>query len=210
MTPFGRIIGALLLAPLGTNGVQGQSRPTPLTPGEGRVAVPGGQIWYRVVGTGRGTPLVLVHGCCGAASYYLDPLADLGRDRPVVFYDQLGTGRSDLTTDTMVWAPERRVGELHLLLQSLGLTAFHLYGHSGGTRIALEYYLAHPEGVRSVIFGGPVFADSLLFRQMAALRATLPDSVQRALARYEREGRCDTPEYEAAIDVFRKRFHDRR
>ena len=63
-----------------------------LAPGEGYVAVPGGRIWYRIVGTGPGTPLVLLHGGPGAPSYYLEPLAALGDERPVVFYDQLGAG----------------------------------------------------------------------------------------------------------------------
>ena len=37
-----------------------------LTPGEGYVDMPGGRVWYNVVGTGPGTPLVLLHGGPGA------------------------------------------------------------------------------------------------------------------------------------------------
>ena len=44
-----------------------------LGPGEGLLPVRGGRIWYRVSGTGKGTPMVLLHGGPGAGSYYLDP-----------------------------------------------------------------------------------------------------------------------------------------
>ena len=69
-------------------------------PGEGYIPVTGGKVWYRIVGTGKGTPLLVLHGGPGVPSYYLNPLAALGDDRPVVFYDQLGCGRSDQPADT--------------------------------------------------------------------------------------------------------------
>jgi uncharacterized protein YndB with AHSA1/START domain len=71
-----------------------------LTPREGFATVPRGKVWYRVVGDGPGVPLVVLHGGPGAPSYYLASLARLGAERPVVFYDQLGAGRSDQPSDT--------------------------------------------------------------------------------------------------------------
>ena len=52
-----------------------------LGPGEGWLPVRGGRVWYRVSGTGKGTPMVLVHGGPGAGSYYLKPFEDIGDDR---------------------------------------------------------------------------------------------------------------------------------
>jgi pimeloyl-ACP methyl ester carboxylesterase len=62
--------------------------------GEGHLAVDGGSIWYRVTGTGHATPVVLLHGGPGFSSYYLKPFEDLGNDRKVIRYDQLGGGHS--------------------------------------------------------------------------------------------------------------------
>ncbi len=62
---------------------------------EGYVDVEGGRVWYRIVGSGNATPLVLLHGGPGAPSHYLNPLEQISEDRPVIFYDQLGAGRSD-------------------------------------------------------------------------------------------------------------------
>ena len=59
---------------------------------EGYVEVRGGRTWYRVVGEGTAVPLVTVHGGPGGTHDYLEPLAALADERPVVFYDQLGAG----------------------------------------------------------------------------------------------------------------------
>ena len=78
-----------------------------LQPREGRVDVTGGRIWYRIVGSGTRTPLLLLHGGPGVPSYYLNPLAKLADERPVIFYDPLGAGRSDRPTQTELWIVER-------------------------------------------------------------------------------------------------------
>jgi pimeloyl-ACP methyl ester carboxylesterase len=54
--------------------------------------------WYKVFGdlatSTSKTPLIVVHGGPGACHDYLLPLVDLAPSRPLVFYDQLGNGRS--------------------------------------------------------------------------------------------------------------------
>ncbi len=61
---------------------------TGLKSGEGYVEVEGGRVWYRIVGSGSVTPLLLLHGGPGMPSYYLNSLSQLSDDRPVIFYDQ--------------------------------------------------------------------------------------------------------------------------
>jgi proline iminopeptidase len=58
----------------------------------GYAPVPGGRVWWRKVGSGPKTPILLLHGGAGAAHNYLLPLAALAKDRTVIFYDQLGCG----------------------------------------------------------------------------------------------------------------------
>jgi len=80
-----------------------------LLPSEGYVNVEGGRIWYKVTGEGDQLPLVLLHGGPGAPSWYLKPLEALGRERPLIFYDQLGCGRSDYITDTALMTVEHQI-----------------------------------------------------------------------------------------------------
>lgn len=126
---------------------------------EGRVAVDGGQVWYRVVGTGN-RPLVTLHGGPGWPSRSLAPLEELAAHRRVVFYDQLGCGNSDRPDDPTLWTTERHVAELAAVVDGLGLTTFDLLGHSWGTMLAVEFALAHPRRVRSLILASPALSAS--------------------------------------------------
>ena len=91
-----------------------------VTPGEGFIDVEGGQVWYQIVGSADATPLLMLHGGPGAPSYYLKPLERVAVDRPVVFYDQLGVGRSPAPADTALWTVERFVKELARVRAALG------------------------------------------------------------------------------------------
>ena len=106
-----------------------------LSPKEGHIEVEGGRVWYRVCGSGDETPLLLLHGGPGAPSYYLNPLEEISKDRPVIFYDQLGAGRSDRPVDASLWTVERFVRELGEVRRALGLDRVHVLGHSWGTML---------------------------------------------------------------------------
>ncbi len=80
---------------------------------EGYIEVPGGRVWYRAVGDETGaTPLLCLHGGPGFTHYYLEPLEALAEHRRVIFYDQLGCGRSDRPDDLSLWTVDRFVEEL--------------------------------------------------------------------------------------------------
>lgn len=101
-----------------------------LKPGEGYIDVTGGKVWYRINGEGNKTPILLLHGGPGSSSYYLDPLKELSKDRPVIFIDQLGSGRSTRITDTTLMTIDLYVEELEQVRKALDLKDFYLYGHS--------------------------------------------------------------------------------
>jgi len=183
----------------------GETPPSP-APGEGSVAVPGGRVWYQVVGEGPGTPLVVLHGGPGAPSYYMSSLARLGTDRPVVFYDQLGAGRSDMPSDTTLWRIERFMAELDSVRAHLGLTEIHLLGHSWGTMLATDYMLGGARGVKSLVLASPALSTELWERDADFLIATLPDSVREAIRVHEEAGTYDDPAYQAAMMDFYGRF----
>jgi len=181
-----------------------------LSPGEGRIEVPGGRIWYRIVGSGTKTPLLVLHGGPGMSSAYLSPLAALADERPVIFYDQLGAGRSDRPTDSTLWTVDRFVQEIPRIRQALGLREVHLYGHSWGTILAVEYLLTQPQGVRSVILSSPAISIPMWIRDSDTLRATMPDSIQGAIDRHERDGTTQDPEYQAGMMAYYARYLARR
>jgi proline-specific peptidase len=174
--------------------------------GEGHLAVDGGSIWYRVSGTGQATPVVLLHGGPGFSSYYLKPFEDLGNDRKVIRYDQLGGGKSGTATDTSLFTIAHFVAELDSLRSHLRIGRWHVIGHSWGTILALEYYRAHPEHVASITFGSPVFDIPAFTKHAAELVRTLSDSSQRAVRQAESSGKFETPQYQAAFDEFMGKY----
>lgn len=181
-----------------------------LKEGEGYVSVPGGRLWYRVVGNGPRTPLLVVHGCCGVGSYYLAPLAALADERPVIFYDQIDNGRSDRTNDTTYWRMPYFVEAIKRVRETLGLREIHLYAHSFGAAIATEYMLTRPRGVRSLVLAGAQLDMSRSAADLEPLLAALPDSVRRAIVDHERSGTTSAPEYQRAMLQFMQRYHARR
>ena len=189
--------------------VVGACSSTGLKPGEGQIDVPGGRVLYRIVGSGRATPLLLVHGGPGAPSYYLEKLAALADECPVIFYDQLGCGRSDYPTHPTLWRIQRFVEELRQVRSQLRPDTVHILGHSWGSMLAVDYLLTQPTGVQSVVLAGPALNIPRYIRDVQALRAALPPDVQETLSRHERAGTTDSTEYQEATRVFNKRHLSR-
>jgi proline iminopeptidase len=173
-----------------------------LTVGQGQLSVPGGNVWYKVTGTGKGMPVVLLHGGPGASSYYLKSLEDLGNDRQVIRYDQLGAGKSDMITDTTRFTIDHFVKELDSLRAYFGIKKWHVLGHSWGTILAIEYYQTYPEYVTSLIFGSACFDIPAYTEHAKQLLKTLPDSLQQAVEKAEAAGNYQDPLYQAAINQF--------
>jgi proline-specific peptidase len=119
---------------------------------EGRLDVPGGRVWYRRLGAGDATPLLMLHGGPGAGSDYIAPLGEaLAADRPVVLWDQLGCGRSEQPDDTSLWTLDRFVAEVDAVRDALGLDRIHLFGQSWGGWLAIEYVARGTTGVERLV-----------------------------------------------------------
>lgn len=183
-------------------GCQSQS----LSPKEGYINVTGGKVWYKIVGSGDKTPLVLLHGGPGVPRYYLNPMASLADDRPVIFIDQLGCGRSDRITDTSLMTIDSYVNQLKQIHDVLGLKDYYLFGHSWGTILAVEYYFAHPEGLKGLILSGPALNIPRWSKDADTLIATLPDTIQTAIRENERNVTFDSPQYQQAVDYYYKLY----
>lgn len=172
---------------------------------EGFIDVTGGRVWYRMVGSGSETPVILIHGGPGSASDYLGPLEKLAADRPVIFYDQLGCGRSDRPEEKDLWRIERFVEELAQVRKSLKLKEVYIYGHSWGTMLAVDYMLTRPEGVKGLVLSSPCLSVKRWVKDAQVFIGQLPFTVRRAIKRNEEAGTTDSKEYEQAVAEYLKR-----
>jgi proline-specific peptidase len=176
---------------------------------EGYVVVPGGRVWVCQVGAGGSIPLLTLHGGPGFPHPYLEPLAALAGERPVIFYDQLGCGESDQPSDPALWRLERFVEELRQVRRALGLGRVHLYGHSWGGMLAVDYALGQPDGLASLVLASPILSVQRWLADMARLRADLPAEVRATLERHEAAGTLNAGEYQAATMDFYLRHYCR-
>jgi L-proline amide hydrolase len=177
---------------------------------EGRMRWNGYETWYRVIGEldpdAALTPVVLLHGGPGASHDYLEPMGELGRSgRALVFYDQLGCGRSQHLQDapSEFWTPQLFKDELVALTRHLGIEDRHaVVGQSWGGMLAMEYALDHPAGLRGMVVADSPASIPLWVSEANRLRADLPQDVQERLTRHEEAGTTDDPEYEDAVRVY--------
>ena len=113
------------------------------------------QVWTHSVGENPRIRLLLLHGGPGATHEYfegLEPvLAAAGIE--IIFYDQLGSHRSDQPDAPALWNLDRFVDEVEQVRVALGLTAddFFLLGHSWGGILAIEYALRHQQHLKGLI-----------------------------------------------------------
>jgi proline iminopeptidase len=154
--------------------------------------------WWRY-GSGSQTVVVL-HGGPGYDHRHLLGFAQLAEgDVQVVFYDQLGSGRSDRPEDDRLWVVSRFVEELETVRRGLGLGGIHLVGHSWGGFLAQEYALAHPESVTSLVLVNTAASCKDLARSFAATRASVPQPARDLMDRREAAGEYDAPDYQEAV-----------
>lgn len=169
---------------------------------EGFIPVTGGRVWYQIVGSGDAIPLLTLHGGPGVPHDYLETLAGLADKRPVIFYDQLGCGKSDRPDDVSLWRIERFVDELSQVRQALELEQVHLLGQSWGTMLATDYMLMKPTGVVSLILASPCLNIPRMIPEVQRLLEALPLEVQAIIHKHEAAGTTDSEEYQQAAGEF--------
>jgi proline-specific peptidase len=175
---------------------------------EGYLSFRGLRTWYRSVGESRGgkLPVLALHGGPGATHDYLESLELLATEhgRQIVFYDQLGCGKSDLG-DESLWTVETYVDEVGVVRRELGLDRIHLFGNSWGGMLAMEYALTQPDGIASLVIASSPSSMRQWVEETAKLRAALPEETRAVLDEHEDAGTTESPEYTAACEVFYRR-----
>ena len=107
---------------------------------------------------GEGEPIVLVHGFASnkevnwVAPGWMATLAGAGRR--AIALDNRGHGASAKLYEPAAYHSRLMAEDVRALLDHLGLPRADVMGYSMGARIAAYLALAHPDRVRSAVFGG--------------------------------------------------------
>jgi proline iminopeptidase len=179
-------------------------RPDRLSGGSRRIPVdtPAGrfEVWTKRVGNNPALRLLLLHGGPGATHEYFEA-ADSWLPAAGVeyyYYDQLGSGRSDVPDDESLWDLPRFVDEVEQVRRALGLDRdnFVLLGHSWGGILAAEYALAHGEHLKGLVISN-MMMDVPAYNAYAR-DVLMPSMDQQALAEIqalEAAGDYDNPRF---------------
>jgi pimeloyl-ACP methyl ester carboxylesterase len=109
----------------------------------------------RYLVSGRGEPVVLVHGWSSSAEMWEPLIEDLSRDHQVIAMDCRGHGKSDKPHDPAAYG-DQMVMDVVRLLDHLGLKKAHIVGYSMGGSIVAKMLTQYPKRFLSAVMGGSV------------------------------------------------------
>jgi proline iminopeptidase/L-proline amide hydrolase len=175
--------------------------PKSTTVSEGKIPFKGYNTWYRRVGScdaGK-FPLLVLHGGPGACHNYLESLEDIAdTGREVIFYDQLGCGNSTIPSNPELWNAKLWQEEIDVIRRALKLDRLHILGQSWGGMLLMQYAIAQPKGVISMIVASSPASMDLWLSEAGRLINYLPSEMVTALKKGDASGEVNTPEYQAA------------
>ncbi|MFC4638120.1 alpha/beta fold hydrolase [Deinococcus hohokamensis] len=135
-------------------------------PGEGEGQLErlnGADLYFEVAGAldeeGGPAPVVFLHGGPGYNSHSFQALFGERLERPVIYLDQRGSGRSGALEDSEQGADtldlDTLVADVEALREHLDLERIVPLGHGFGALIALEYARRHPTRTERVVVVNP-------------------------------------------------------
>ena len=193
MPNFNRAARTLALLSLAIVGMRMQVFAQPASK-EGFVGAGAGvRLYYRLVGNGRDT-LVVLHGGPGfSMEYFAADLEPLAARHTLLFYDQRGAGRSTLVSDSAGLDAQKFADDLEAVRKHFGMQRLTLLGHSWGAAVAALYATRYPSRIGRLLLVGPIPATGAQFATVPArLNARRDSALRRRLQEY-REKRAANP-----------------
>jgi haloalkane dehalogenase len=132
-----------------------------------------GRVYARAY-DGAGPAFVLMHGFPDNLKIYDDLIPHLvASGRRVVTFDFLGFGASDKPANAS-YSFKQQLGDLEAVVQELGLGKIVPVAHDSSGIASVNYALAHPESIDSLIMLNSAYAEnaSVLWPEMITLFAT--------------------------------------
>ncbi|MFL6237178.1 MAG: alpha/beta fold hydrolase [Thermoanaerobaculia bacterium] len=139
----------------------------------------GGRLWYEV--KGQGSPIVFLHDGLVSSAGWDDPFDSLSKSFRAIRYDRRGFGRSEPPK-----GPYSDVEDLNAVFETLKIGRATLVGCSNGSKLAVDYTLAHPDRVEALVLVDPVvsglpYSEHFLRRGMVNYRPMFQEKSREKL-----------------------------
>jgi pimeloyl-ACP methyl ester carboxylesterase len=100
---------------------------------------------------GEGFPLLLAHGFCTSINLWKHQIPPLTERYRVIAYDARGHGLSSAPAGKEHYTLNHLVGDMHALLQHLGIEQAYIAGHSMGGATTAGFAARHPEMTKAAL-----------------------------------------------------------
>jgi aminoacrylate hydrolase len=136
----------------------------------------GASIYWESVGSG--TPLMMVAGLGGVATYWTPQVNTFSQDHQVLLHDQRGTGRS---SQIPVKSVEQMADDAVAVMDAAGIERTLYLGHSTGGAIGVALALKYPDRIAGLIINastthGDAYRHKLLGLRKILLEMGRPDA----------------------------------
>jgi proline iminopeptidase len=167
----------------------------------GFIQVKNHSIYFEIYGKleSNKVPLIVLHGGPGGSHNYMLPLAKLSKHFPIVFYDQLGTGRSQIPTSDYLYSMNYFIDELNQVQKQLDLGAVNILGHSWGGMLTIEYLRSARPKVQKIILASSMIDSQLYNREAMDLVKKLDNKYPRIVKMHLHKGTYSSQE---CVDIY--------
>ena len=157
-------------------------------------------VWTKRFGNNPKIKVLLLHGGPGSTHEYFESFESFLPKEGIefIYYDQLGSYRSDKPTDTSLWVTERFVEEVEQVRQALNLDSsnFYLLGHSWGGILGIEYALKYQQNLKGLIISNMMSScPAYAAYNKNVLQKKIDPKVVDSILTFERENKTADPQY---------------
>lgn len=151
---------------------------------------------------GEGEPIVFLHGGPGSEHrFFLPHMVPLSKKFKLVFYDQRGCGKSDLSENDQ-YSMKNEVENLEALRIQLGFEKMNLFGESWGSILALLYATTYPERVNKILLTAAIGVTSKgLERFSKELEKRLTEDDKIKLSKWEKNVKIGEASIEDLLQI---------
>ncbi len=157
-------------------------------------------VWTKKFGNNPTIKVLLLHGGPGGDHEFFESFESFLPQEGIefIYYDQLGSYRSDKPTDSALWTTERFVEEVEQVRQALHLDSsnFYLLGHSWGGILAMEYALKYQQHLKGLIVSNMMSScPAYAAYNKNVLQKTMNPIVVDSILYFEKTNTTNNPRY---------------
>jgi proline iminopeptidase len=168
------------------------------------------KVWTKRIGNNPKIKVLLLHGGPGGTDEYFESFESFLPKEGIefIYYDQLGSYRSDKPTDTTLWNVTRFVEEVEQVRQALQLDSsnFYLLGHSWGGILAMEYALKYQQHLKGLVISNMMSSCPAYDKYNEdVLQKQMDKNIVDSILKFEATNATTNPRYMALLQ---KNYYD--